>query len=214
MTTQELKMTTQVPMTTLKPALKKYDADDVYRLMNVLPEFWIRKMKTAFKHFDRNGDGYINRKDIRIWNKAFQSSFPGKSCEQIEAMSIQTLQLNDFSSDDIDDKGVSECTWIMKQYSILSTYGVCYFRDQLCKHFNLLGDETRNYISREEHKGYFDLDEEDYDVKTTVAFLAVDQDRDGKISRCEFIEAGVDFYCNFADETKPSKHFFGPLVKH
>lgn len=46
-----------------------------------------------------------------------------------------------------------------------------------------------------------------------VAFSAIDKDMDGFITCDEYVEAAMEYFFNFADESKPSKHFFGPLVK-
>ena len=50
-------------------------------------------------------------------------------------------------------------------------------------------------------------------VHATVAFAAIDEDMDGMITRDEYVNAAIEHQFNFTDETKRSKHFFGPLVK-
>lgn len=44
-----------------------------------------------------------------------------------------------------------------------------------------------------------------------VAFTYIDMNEDGKLSMKEFIKLGRDFFLT-DDQTKPSKHFWGPLV--
>ena len=48
---------------------------------------------------------------------------------------------------------------------------------------------------------------------TTVAFSSIDTNSNGQVSREEFVNGYVDFWFNFADETNPSKYFWGPLLK-
>ena len=64
-------------------------------------------------------------------------------------------------------------------------------------------------ISKSEHH-FFDSYKSD-PVGATISFTAIDEDMDGEITRDEFVNTAVEFYLNFTDETKRSKHFFGPL---
>ena len=68
-------------------------------------------------------------------------------------------------------------------------------------------------ISKAEHRCFFEARKQIDPNGAIVAFSAIDQDMDGMISCDEYVEAAMEFFFNFSDETKPSKHFFGPLLK-
>ena len=42
-------------------------------LSKVIPEFWIKKMKTAFRYHDLNGDGKVTEKDVAAWANQWRS---------------------------------------------------------------------------------------------------------------------------------------------
>ena len=73
----------------------------------------------------------------------------------------------------------------------------------------LLDINNDGVISKSEHQLFFQSWKDP--VGATTAFTAIDEDKDGAITRDEFTKAGTEFFFNFTDETKPSKHMFGPL---
>ena len=69
-------------------------------------------------------------------------------------------------------------------------------------------------ISRAEHQQFFHAWKKVKDpVHASIAFTAIDEYMDGVITEDEYVNAGMDYVYNFTDETKHSKHFFGPLLK-
>ena len=81
--------------------------------------------------------------------------------------------------------------------------------------FSAMDINQDGVISKTEHYRFFEAWKTVKDpIRAAVAFAAIDVDRDGVITRDEYVNAVVENVFDFTDETKPSKHFFGPLVKH
>ena len=80
--------------------------------------------------------------------------------------------------------------------------------------FDAMDSNQDGMISKVEHQHFFNAWKKDKDlVDASVAFAAIDADMDGMITRDEYVNAAIEHQLNFSDETKRSKHFFGPLIK-
>ena len=79
--------------------------------------------------------------------------------------------------------------------------------------FELMDLDGDGKVSKKEHRRLYEATKNVNPNGAIVSFSAMDKDNDGMVTRDEYVEAAVEFFHNFADETKPSKHFFGPLVK-
>ena len=186
-------------------------------LKKVIPEFWILKMKTAFAWHDVNGDGYITAEDFSNYIKETARSLPGMNEEQKKILESKHARVwGDFL--DGEGKGpdykVTENMFIEKIFHVMSKKGAeAMVRKAWNDNFTYMDVNQDGVISREEHRRLFEARKHVDPNGAIVAFSAIDKDRDGVITREEYVEAAMEYFFNFSDETKPSKHFFGPLVK-
>ena len=186
-------------------------------LKKIVPEFWIMKMKTAFAWHDVNGDGYITEQDFASWIKEMIRLFPDMTEEQKKILEAKHGRV---WGDLLDGKGkgpdykVTESMYIEKFFNVVSKEGAeDMMRKEWNNNFTVQDTNQDGVISKEEHRRFFEARKQIDPNGAIVAFSAIDKDMDGVISREEYVEAAMEFFFNFSDETKPSKHFFGPLVK-
>lgn len=178
-----------------------------------VPELWVRKMKTFFAFYDQNCDGILNSEDFKMFEALAESNALSKNVdkEQIEKFknAMRKLWMSQIS------QGSEKFEWTENQYlehifAAVSQPGAEeVFRDAAREFFNLMDLNGDGFISKEEDKamrgGY---------PWSIVAFTAMDANRNGEVSRDEYIQTFVDFWFNFADDTNPSKHYMGPLVQY
>ena len=110
---------------------------------------------------------------------------------------------------------VSEDMYIERLFWLVSQEGV---EDMLKQYwgntFAAMDLNQDGVISKVEHQQFFNAWKKGKDlVRASVAFAAIDADMDGMITRDEYVNAAIEYVFNFTDETKRSKHFFGPLIK-
>ena len=167
--------------------------------------------------FDGNGDGYITKEDFPEWIKEMAKLFPDMNEERRKLLE----SLNDVVWGDLlggegqgPDYKVTENMCIEKFFNIVSKEGAeDMMRKEWQKTFKIMDVNQDGVISKAEHRRFFEARKHIDPNGAIVAFSAIDKDRDGVIRCDEYVEAAMDFFFNFSDETKPSKHFFGPLVK-
>ena len=186
-------------------------------LTKVVPEFWIMKMKTAFAWNDVNGDGYIKEEDFASWIRNMSELFPDMNEEQKKILEDKHEQVWGYL---LDGKGkgpdykVTESMYIEAIFNKISKEGAeAFMKKEWQKNFAVMDVNQDGVISKTEHRRFFEARKHIDPNGAIVAFSAIDTDMDGAIGRDEYVEAAMEFFCNFSDETKPSKHFFGPLVK-
>ena len=196
---------------------ERHQSTKANNLKKLIPEFWIMKMKTAFAYHDIDGDGYITAKDFVKWAEHMEKLFPNVSEEKKEMLKKKQ---NHLWVDLMDGKGkgpdykVTENMFIEKVFNIVNKEGA---EDNMRKEwrdvFEVMDLNQDGVISKMEHRCFFEATENVGPNGAIVAFSAIDTNMDGTITSDEYVNAGVEFFFNFADETKPSKHFFGPLMK-
>ena len=175
-----------------------------------VPELWVRKMKTFFALFDINGDGVMNVEDYRIFEKQIEKS---ALANNVSKDRIQEYKTNGYKLWIEKIGGGEDFQWTENKlleimFEIVSQPGAEeYFRRAASKMFDLVDLNEDGLISKDEYS--VTLGGSPW---TIVAFSSVDTNRNGEVSREEFVHAYVDYWFNFADETHPSKHFLGVLV--
>ena len=142
--------------------------------------------------------------------------FPNMSEEQKKK--LQTMQ-SAVWEELFDGKGkgpdykVTESIYIEKFFDLVNQDGA---EDSMRKAwrdiFEVMDLDQGGSITKDELRLFFKSRKNIDPNGAIVAFSAIDKDLDGKITCDEYVNAGVEFYFNFADETKPSKYFFGPIV--
>ena len=185
-------------------------------LKKVLPELWIVKMKTGFDWHDVDGDGYITEKDVAKWVKEVNRLLPDMSEEQKKIL----ISKHSIWEDVLGGKGkgpdykITESMYIERFFDIVNQEGAeDMIKKEWEKSFKVMDINGDGVISKTEHRCLFDAWKNFDPNGAIVAFTAIDENMDGKITCDEFVKAGTEFFLNFTDETKPSKYFFGPLVK-
>ena len=188
----------------------------VSQLKGVIPDFWIMKMKTGFSYLDLDGDGYISETDYVGWIKGLARSFPDMTEEQRKLLESKHTRV---WGNLLDGKGkgpeykVDENMYIEKVLCIVNEKGSeDTIRNEWLANFTVMDCDQDGVISKAEHRCFIEAGQHKPNGHI-VAFSAIDQDMDGKITRDEYADAGVEFFFNFVDETKRSKYFFGPLVQ-
>ena len=186
-------------------------------LKEIIPDFWIRKMKTAFAYHDVDGSGYITEKDFVNWAKQMEKRFPNMNKEKKKMLEEKQSRvwggLLDGRGKGPDYK-VTESMYIEKFFNVVNKEDAeNKMRKEWRDVFEIMDVDQDGVISKHEHRRFFEARENVDPNGAIVAFSAMDKDMDGSITCEEYVNTGVEFYFNFADETKPSKHFFGPLLK-
>ena len=174
-------------------------------------------MKTCFAWNDVNGDGYITEDDFASWIKEMGKLFPDMNEEQKKILEAKHDRV---WGDLYDGKGkgpdykITESMAIEKNFNIVCKDGAeDIMRKEWQNNFTVMDVNKDGMISKAEHRRFFEARKQIDPNGAIVAFAAIDKDMDGLISCDEYVEAAMEFFFNFADETKPSKHFFGPLLK-
>ena len=175
-----------------------------------VPELWVRKMKTFFAFADVTGEGLATSEDYKMYEKLLADSAAAinVSKDRIEVIRKTLSELW------MERVGGGEFQWtengfLETIFEVVSRPGAEeYFRQAGSKMFDLFDLNQDGFISKDEFKVRLHGS-----PWTIVAFSSVDSDSNGEVSREEFVNGYVDFWFNFADETHPSKYFWGPLVK-
>jgi len=174
-----------------------------------MSDVWVRKVRTFFKKLATNGlvtqTSYENLGgifcDIGRWRGSVKE-------QQVRRFMIQIW--NDFFERGAVNGAVDEAMFValvrVQTHKVLPRAAVQFYGIL----FDAIDRKGRGVVNREEFSrftkafGIFDWGAED-------AFNAIDQNHDGKLSKEEFVSAGVEYWCT-DDETYLSKLMLGPLV--
>ena len=171
-------------------------------------------MKTAFMYHDLDGDGYLTEKDIAIWTQELAKMCPGEEKEVTEARQSRVRHnIMACGKTEKSGYGITENMFIESMFLIvIADNAEASTREEIRGLFDLMDLDKDGKISKTEHRRWFEAMKSVDPNASIVAFSAIDKDHDGVITREEYSEAHMEFFFNFADETKPSKFFYGPLV--
>ncbi|EZA47977.1 hypothetical protein DMN91_012329 [Ooceraea biroi] len=173
--------------------------------------FWRRKMRTLHNHLDVNKDGVISYEDFMLLGNRFSelghlSSEATKDFRKVlnEMWEEQWGEISPYNLIGV-EKYIEEMHHVLNDSSL----------KKKCHHFlpflfKAVDKDRSGEISIEEFKMFFACLGLTHD-HAVVSFSHIDTNDDGKISLNEFVTLGRDFMLT-EDQTRPSKHFWGPLV--
>ena len=176
--------------------------------------YHLQKMRTRFIRLDLNHDGFISRDDYELMATKLQE-YGKLNKENAEMKRKALMNVADrfglkpgvkFPVEEAAKRAHQELTsmapekkWVMLKES----------HDAIFDVLDLNGD---GHISLDEFKVYFHIVGPDIsEAEMTHAFNTIDTNKNGEISREEFIAAAFDFILGL-EETEISKVFFGHLL--
>ncbi|KAG7209318.1 hypothetical protein KM043_015429 [Ampulex compressa] len=172
--------------------------------------FWRRKMRTLHSHLDVNKDGVISYDDFMLLGERFSElghlSEEGKQEFKHFLNDMWAEQWGEISPYNLIciEKYLEEMHHVLNDRSLKKKYH--HFLPYL---FKAVDKDQSGEISVEEFKLFFQCLGLTHD-DAVVSFSHIDTNDDGKISLEEFVTLGRDFFLT-EDQTRPSKHFWGPL---
>lgn len=177
----------------------------------MISEFHKAKLKVHHRVLDADQSGFVEEKDFEIFAENFAKirGYTVGSPQHSDLLSkFRTVWENYWAPADADGDGkVSADEFCQALDSAISSGNTS---DELMPAlFDLVDQNEDGTISLDEHKMFFialGIDAE----QSLVVFAKLDTDRDGFLSKEEFLQAGRDFF--FADEKDaPGNWFWGPV---
>ena len=176
--------------------------------------FHLHKMRTRFRRLDVNHDGFVSWEDFQLMgNKLLDYSNMGE--ERLEL----TRKAFTFVADSIGlipgaKIPVKEAAKMASKnmMSMTPEKQMTVLRSGHNALFDALDFDHDGCISPEEFKIYFQVVAPDIsEAEITYSFNTIDKNKNGEISREEFLNAAFDFMFGL-EETEMSKVFFGRLL--
>lgn len=177
-----------------------------------MSDFWLRKMRTYFCRIDFDKDGAITRKDFEGMADRFIKSGKLKSEHEGDLMttlcSVWDLFLSPFGGGESlnQDKFIESMGKLVHDPTLKKT-----LQGPLPLFFHAVDANDDHLISGDEFTQFFEILGLDAGL-APATFAAIDTNGDGDISLEEFVQAGVEFFTEEKDESKPSKLFWGPML--
>ena len=176
--------------------------------------YHLRKMRTRYARIDVNKDGYISREDYELMGKKLVE-YSGMKGEQAESTCKGFLKIADVLNL---QPGVKlPFQQIAEQANVAMLSMSPEDRKALLKlnHdllFDVIDSNNDGHISVNELKIYFQMKAPGLSEKEVVhSFNTIDANKNGEISREEFMAAAEDFLFG-VEETELSEVFFGKLL--
>jgi len=171
---------------------------------------WERKLRTAFKRLDSDGNGFLTKKDVdQIAENVIRTgNFTGSEAEEIRN---SYLEIWEKYVKPIGGGEAATCeTYLEKLKSHGKSALVLAMTQQLGVFFDAVDTNKDDLIQLQEFIIYFDA----FGIKEEIAkeaFKGLDTNHDGVLSREEFITAGKD-WITLEEPSLPSDLFFGSLI--
>lgn len=173
-----------------------------------------RKIQTLFKRFDADNSGSIESSDFDKWAEKL-IALGNLNADQSKGLkdNINSIWQTYFQPADVDGDGKITCQELIEH--IKKVIGDASKRqvieNALPTIFDSIDANKDGGISKSEFGNYFkSLNITDQSVIDQV-FDSMDINKDGDLSKQEFSDFGKAFFFG-ADESSPSKAFFGPLI--
>ncbi|XP_011506214.1 PREDICTED: sarcoplasmic calcium-binding protein [Ceratosolen solmsi marchali] len=173
--------------------------------------FWRQKMRTLHSHLDVDKDGVLSYDDFMLLGKRFAklghltTEQKDEFQEVLRKMWIEQWgEISPYNLVDV-EKYLREMHHVLEDKSLREK--VHSFLPYL---FKAVDKDKSGEISVQEFKLFFKCLGLDND-HAVISFTFIDTNEDGKISLKEFVKLGRDFFLT-QDHSRPSKHFWGPLV--
>ena len=174
--------------------------------------YHLRKMRTRFRRFDVNHDGFISREDYDlIATKLLEYSKmeEEESTRKIFAAVADSLGLKPGVKVPVEEAAKQASSEMMAMAPAKKMDLLHLSHNRL---FDALDLNKDGHISLEEFKIYFQIIGPDIsEAEMTNSFNTIDKNKNGEISREEFLAAAFDFIYG-VEETEISKAFFGHLL--
>ena len=179
-------------------------------------DYHLRKMKTRISRMDVNKDGFFSREDFEVMGRRL-AEYGGLDKEQTESTCKEFLRIADALDVKPGEKLPLNEAAQQGSDAVLGLTSTCKDpKAMVCDIHNMLFDviDTNNdgRISVREFQVYFQVIAPNMsEAEVDHCFKVIDADKNGEISREEFLAAAEDFFLG-VEETELSMVFFGPLL--
>jgi len=175
-----------------------------------MSDFWLQKMRTYFDRIDFDKDGAITRKDFEGMAARFADKLDSAKAQDLTAniTNIWDKYLQAVGG----GQPIAKDAFIAAMKSMAKDPGSkATLEGPLPLFFHAVDADSDGNITEEEFARFFSVLGLDV-AMAPASFQAIDTNGDGQLSIEEFTGAGSEFFLS-EDPSKPTKLFFGPLVK-
>ena len=176
--------------------------------------FRLRKLKTVFTRYDVDNDGYISRDDFELMAEKM-NKLCNATGEQAESCHKSFMHVADVfgykhGAKLARDEAAANMNEAMLKLPIEEQRAMCdNFHSAI---FDAVDSNGDGHISLEEYKVYAKaLTPKLSDEDQVKSFNLIDADKNGEISREEFLDAAYVYLHTF-EENEITEIFYGPLV--
>jgi len=175
-----------------------------------MSDFWLQKMRTYFDRIDFDKDGAITRADFEGMAERFSEKLDATKAADLKKniTNVWDKYLQGVGGGDAiaKDAFINAMKTLVKDPSMKATV-----EGPLPLFFAAVDADGDGMISEEEYATFFRILGLD-PIMGPATFQAIDTNNDGLLSKEEFVEAGTEFFLS-EDPAKPTKLFWGPLIK-